>query len=223
MPAISISAQGFAAAKGRRFGIVIAAEPNPLANRRAKRGQLLLIHGGHAFARQDVVEAIAETDHALRAVGFDCALQAMERVAAVKRGEQAALGRGARALFEMQVRDNERAMRARVGGAGVVERQREPRELDLNCGLAPAGRLARARVLYLAMRYRIPAIASRSLASSCHFSPRREGTPARSAAGILRVPSPLRGEGQGEGVFCHSQAKQLGQFCTTTFRIRASG
>ena len=75
----------------------------------------------------------------------------MERVAAVKRRQEAALGRGARALFEMQVRDNERAMRARVGGAGVVERQREPRELDLDCGLAPAGLPARAARPYLAM------------------------------------------------------------------------
>ena len=127
-------------------GIVIAAEPNPLANGRAKRGQLLLIGASHAVAREAIVEAVAEANDALRAVGFDRASQAMERVAAVERGQEASLGRGARALFEMQVRENERAVRARIGGAGGIERQRKPSELDLDCGLASTRAAHRQRI-----------------------------------------------------------------------------
>ncbi len=111
-----------AAEPGRRMRIVIALDPDPFAaaDEGSERGAFLYVEplGGVA-----VVEGIAQRDHPCRAIARDQRRHALEGRACVIGRQERAKARQRRALLEMDVGEDERALCRPPRRAGAVEQQ----------------------------------------------------------------------------------------------------
>ena len=98
-----------AAEIGRQRRIVIAGNPDPVTRRLQSR-QRIAIRRRQPLVRIAIVKAVAERDHDARIIMRDDSREPRKRRLGVIGRQQHAAGREARALFEMQVGDDEQTL-----------------------------------------------------------------------------------------------------------------
>ncbi len=101
-------------AKIGRFGIMIAADPDPIFGQRPECGERVAIRLPHALSGLYIMEAVAKANDALWPIGLDDEFQTGKRVVAIKRWNEPSPRGSSRSLFKMKIRDDESVMRRNI-------------------------------------------------------------------------------------------------------------